>query len=89
MPDEIVVYLAKKFITMEPALPEATAVAVQAGRIVAVGDEESLAPWTSRYPSRVDRSLADKIVMPGFIDPHLHPSLPAVLTPGVFLAPED
>ena len=38
----MVVYTAKNIITMEPAMPEATAVAVADGRIVAVGDLNSL-----------------------------------------------
>jgi len=89
MSEDLVIYTAKKFITMEPALPEATAVAVKDGRIVGVGTLESLKPWTDSHPYRVDTMLEDKVVMPGLIDPHVHPSLPAVLTPGVFLAPDD
>ena len=38
--NELVVYTAKKIITMEPAMPEASAVAVADGRIVAVGTLE-------------------------------------------------
>lgn len=87
--DELVIYTAKKFITMEPALPEATAVAVADGRIVAVGSLESLEPLRLRRKGRIDDTLADKVVMPGFIDPHVHPSLPAVLTQFPFLAPDD
>jgi predicted amidohydrolase YtcJ len=86
---DLVVYTAKKIITMEPALPEATAVAVSDGRIVAVGSLESLKSWTDAHPTRIDRSLEDKVLMPGFIDPHVHPSLPAVLTQFPFLAPDD
>ena len=86
---DLVVYTAKKIITMEPALPEATAVAVSDGHIVAVGSLESLKPWTDAHPTRIDRSLKDKVLMPGFIDPHVHPSLPAVLTQFPFLAPDD
>ena len=86
---QLVVYTAKKIITMEPALPEATAVAVADGRIVAVGTLESLEPWLAASDVTVDRSLQDKILMPGFIDPHVHPSLPAVLTQFPFLAPDD
>jgi predicted amidohydrolase YtcJ len=86
---QLVVYTAKKIITMEPALPEATAVAVGDGRIVAVGTLESLEPWLAASDVTVDRSLQDKILMPGFIDPHVHPSLPAVLTQFPFLAPDD
>ena len=41
---QLVVYTAKKIITMEPALPEATAVAVADGRIV------RWAPWNHSSP---------------------------------------
>ena len=87
--NELVVYTAKKIITMEPAMPEASAVAVADGRIVAVGTLESLQSWTSQKGARIDRRFEDKIILPGFIDPHVHPSLPAVLTQFPFLAPDD
>jgi predicted amidohydrolase YtcJ len=86
---ELVVYTARKIITMEPALPEATAVAVADGRIVSVGTLESLQPWLAVSEVTIDRSLEDKILLPGFIEPHVHPSLPAVLTQFPFLAPDD
>ena len=41
---ETVVFTAKTIRTMEPALPLASAVAVEDGRIVAVGTIDSLAP---------------------------------------------
>ncbi len=86
---ELRVYTAKKIITMEPALAEATAVAVADGRIVSVGSLESLQPWLEGREVSIDRSLQDKVLLPGFIDPHVHPSLPAVLTQFPFLAPDD
>ena len=86
---ELVIYPAKKIITMEPALPEAEAVAVEDGRIVAVGSLKQLEPLRAQRAGRVDRSLEDKVLMPGFIDPHVHPSLPAVLTQFPFIAPDD
>ena len=86
---ELVVYTARKIITMEPALPQATAVAVADGRIVSVGTLESLKPWLAVSDVTIDRSLEDKVLLPGFIDPHVHPSLPAVLTQFPFLAPDD
>jgi predicted amidohydrolase YtcJ len=86
---ELRVYTAKKIITMEPALAEATAVAVADGRIVSVGSLESLQPWLQGREVSIDRSLEDKVLLPGFIDPHVHPSLPAVLTQFPFLAPDD
>lgn len=86
---ELVIYPAKKVITMEPALPEAEAVAVSDGIIVAVGSLEALEPLRLQRNGRIDHSLQDKYLMPGFIDPHVHPSLPAVLTQFPFLAPDD
>jgi predicted amidohydrolase YtcJ len=86
---DTVVYTAKKIITMEPALAEATAVAVSEGRVVAVGSLESLAAVIELREATIDRSLEGKVLMPGFIDPHVHPSLPAVLTQFSFLAPDS
>ena len=86
---ELVVYTAKVIRTMEPALPIATAVAVENGEIVAVGSEKSLQPLVIARAGRMDRQFEDHIVLPGFIDPHVHPALPAVLTQFPFLAPDD
>lgn len=86
---ELVVYTAKLIRTMEPALPVATAVAVENGEIVAVGSEASLQPLITARGGRVDRQFEGRIVLPGFIDPHVHPALPAVLTQFPFLAPDD
>ena len=77
---ELVIYTAQKIITMEAALPEASAVAVADGRIVAVGSLKSLSSWSDQKEVRIDRRFENKVIMPGFIDPHVHPSLPAVLT---------
>ncbi|MEH6587696.1 MAG: amidohydrolase [Halioglobus sp.] len=85
----VTVYTARKVITMEPGLSDATAVAVADGRIVGVGDLSSLQDWIDRRGGYVDRTLEDKVLMPGFIDPHVHPSLPAVVTQFPFLAPDD
>ncbi len=85
----ITVYVAKKIITMEPSMPEATAVAVADGRIVGGGSLDTLKPWISTYNADIDDTFKDKVLMPGFIDPHLHPSLLAVLGQVPFLAPDD
>jgi len=87
--DKITVFTAKKVITMTESMPTAEAVAVADGRIVSVGTLESLKPWLNQYPHEIDNTFADKIIMPGLIDPHVHPSLPAVLTQFPFLAPDD
>ncbi len=86
---KMTVFPARKIITMIASMPTATAVAVASGKIVAVGSLESLRPWLDRYPFEVDDRFADKVLMPGLIDAHIHPSLPAVATQFPFLAPDD
>lgn len=68
----ITVYSAKKIYTMDPGLPVAEAVAVLDGRVLSIGTLESMQPWLSRYEHRIDDSLSDKIILPGFIEPHTH-----------------
>lgn len=87
--DKLTVFTAGKIITMETALPEATAIAVANGRIVAVGNLASLQPWIDERGADINRRFEDKVLMPGFIDPHVHPSLPAILTLFPFIAPDD
>ncbi|AQQ69361.1 hydrolase [Microbulbifer agarilyticus] len=83
------IFVAKDIITMEDSMPRASAVAVADGRIVAVGSLDSLKSWIDARGAKIDRRFEDKVLMPGFIDPHVHPSLPAVLTQFPFLAPDD
>lgn len=71
--NEITVFIAKKIITMDPAWPEATAVAVQNGKVLSVGSLADLQPWLSKYPNHVDKTFANKIIMPGFVEAHAHP----------------
>ncbi|WP_313297263.1 amidohydrolase [Diaphorobacter sp.] len=73
---------------MDDSLPEATAVGVIGDRIVAVGDLASMDPWREGREVIVDERLADKVLMPGFIDNHLHPYLGAIMTPMEIIAPE-
>ena len=71
----ITVFVAKKIVTMDPGWPMATAVAVRDGKILSVGSLEDLRPWLQLVPYRIDRTFADKILLPGFIEPHGHPVL--------------
>ena len=86
---DVVIYTAKKIITMEPSLPEASAVAVADGRIVAVGSLDSMTYWSNQKTTTINTRFKDKVIMPGFIEPHVHPSLPAVLTQFPFIAPDS
>lgn len=85
----LTVLRAKRILTMEPDLPEATAVGILDGRIAGVGAMSDLQPWLDHHEHVVDDSLADKVLLPGFIDPHVHPLLPAILTQMPFAAPDD
>lgn len=85
----ITVFTARMVRTMDEALPEATAVAVRNGQIVEVGTLESLRPWLDRHEHTIDDRFADKVLMPGFIDPHVHPALMALLLGTQWLPPED
>lgn len=83
------IFVANKIITMERDRPTATAVAVSGQTIVAVGslDEVKAKLGTTAY--RVDNTFADKVVLPGFIDQHLHPILGALTLAVEVIAPED
>ncbi|MEM7408316.1 MAG: amidohydrolase family protein [Pseudomonadota bacterium] len=83
--NEITVFTARRFITMNPSNPSATAVAVRDGRILEVGSMETIQPWLESGPHRIDERFADCVVLPGLIDPHLHPSMAAVLLPMHFI----
>jgi predicted amidohydrolase YtcJ len=72
----VTVFVAKKIITMDPGWPEATAVAIQDGKILSVGrDLKDLQPWLKGREYKLDVSFKDKILTPGFIESHGHPSL--------------
>ena len=87
--EEIVVYTAKRIVTMEPSQPHATAVAVRGGVILSVGDEAELAPWLAGRAHRMDRRFERSVLLPGLIDNHLHPLMAALLLPMEFITPED
>ncbi|HAC80610.1 MAG: amidohydrolase [Candidatus Binatia bacterium] len=86
--EKLKVFVARKIITMDLALPEATAVAVRGDTIVSVGSLESLSPWLAKYPHQIDRTFADAVLMPGLIDPHLHPMMAAVILSMNFATPD-
>lgn len=66
---ETVIFTAAKIVTMNPSNPEATAVAVRDGRILAVG---TLAECQSWGEATVDDRFADQALVPGFVEAHGH-----------------
>lgn len=81
----IQVFTARKVITMNPSWPTATAIAVRDGKILEVGSLESLKPWLAQDEFEIIDRFADQVIMPGLIDPHLHPLMAAVLLPMQFI----
>lgn len=67
--DDIRVYVARKILTMNPAQPVATHVAVCDGRILAVGGRQEMRRWTDAAPIE---ALHDKVLMPGLVEGHCH-----------------
>ncbi len=86
---EITVYTARAIHTMNPSFPVARAVAVSDERIIEVGDPETLRPWLDAHPHRFDDRFKNHVLMPGFIDPHLHPSMAALLLQMDFITAMD
>ena len=63
------VYTARSVHTFDPARATASAVAVRDGRFLAVGDPNDL---VATYDGSLDRTLEDKVLMPGFVEAHCH-----------------
>ena len=64
-----VVYRARRILTMNPARPEATHVAVRDGRILGAGSLGELEGWGEHT---LDERFADKVLMPGLVEGHSH-----------------
>ncbi|MEE8475056.1 MAG: amidohydrolase [Myxococcota bacterium] len=75
------VLVAKKILTMEPDQPVATAVAIASGRILALGSLDEVRAALGDRSFDVDTRFRDHILMPGFVDPHIHPTLAATILP--------
>jgi len=65
----ITIYQARKIVTMNPSRPLATHVAVRDGRILGAGSFDELTGWGKH---KVDRTFADKVLMPGLVEGHSH-----------------
>ena len=67
--DTTTIYRARRILTINPARPFATHVAVREGRILGAGTLEELAGW-GEY--QLDDRFADKFLLPGFVEGHSH-----------------
>jgi len=70
MPQADIIIENARVLTLDPARLRATAVALKAGKILAVGDHEAVVGLASAGTRRIDAGGAT--VLPGFIDSHIH-----------------
>lgn len=67
--NKITIYPARQIITMNPANPRATHVAVQDGLILGAGSLSELAVWGDY---ELDERFAEHVLVPGFVEAHAH-----------------
>jgi hypothetical protein len=69
---DVTVFTASQVVTMNPEQPRAHAVAVRDGRILSVGALEEMQGWLAEGRHTVDRTFQQSVILPGFIDAHMH-----------------
>ncbi|TAF65327.1 MAG: hypothetical protein EAZ55_08685 [Cytophagales bacterium] len=76
----ITIYYGGDIITMEGDKPNyAEAIAIQGDKIIFVGSKEDAQKYEDKTTQWID--LKGKTLLPGFIDPHLHPVIAATILP--------
>ena len=82
-----VMYMGGDIITMDGKTLELTeAVVTQYDEIVYVGP---LSEAKENFPNAKQHDLKGNTLMPGFVEPHVHPSLAATMLPNEIIAPYD
>ena len=80
-----VIFFGGDIITVNDQQPDAEAVAIKDGRIVFVGDKNAAFDWKGEKTTLID--LQGKTLMPGFIDPHTHVMLNALIAASIDVSP--
>ncbi len=87
--NEVTIYEARSIITMEPGYPEARFIAASDGIILGLAQtEDELEAWTRGRKTTLDRRFKDAVLMPGFIEPHIHPMQTIMMLAIPFISPE-
>ncbi len=81
------IFTGAKIFTSDKSQPWAEAVAIKGGKIVYVGDDAGIDGW--RGDNTQDIDLNGQLVLPGFVDSHVHPGLIGLLTNVVFITDSD
>ncbi len=87
-PGDTTVYVAKSFLTMDSKLSRAQAVAVRDGRFIAVGTLDQVKQAAGK-DARIDQTFADKVVLAGIVEQHVHPLLAALTMNTKVISIED
>jgi len=87
--DAITIYTAKTIVTLDPGTPTAKAVAVRDGKILGAGSLEEMQAWGDPETIRIDRSFENNVIVPGFIEAHMHAQLTGILWQGVYVGRYD
>ena len=86
--EDITIYTAKHIITVDEDMPSAEAIAVNTdGKIVAAGDFKSLK--SELKGADINTRFAEKTIVPGLIDPHIHMVLGSMMYGLDFVPPWD
>ena len=83
----IKIYIASEIVTLNTKNDEVEAVAVQNSKIIDVGSAEKLS--TSYPDADVVLDYQDHVIVPGFIEHHIHPFLAAVTMNSEIIAIDD
>jgi predicted amidohydrolase YtcJ len=88
-PQKITIYTAKTIVTLDPGTPSGQAVAVMNGKILGVGTLDEVRGWATNQDVEIDRRFQDAVIVPGFIEAHMHPQITGVLWQGVYVGRFD
>ena len=81
------IYIAKEIVTLEQNYSIASAVAVEDGRIKAVGEVDEI---VKQFPkAQINQAYSDDVLVPGLIEHHVHPNLAAITMLSEVIAIED
>ncbi len=74
--EDITIYHAKEIITLDEKVASANAVSVKSDRVIAIGSLDDL---IDRNPdASINRQFQNDVIVPGFIEHHIHPFLSAI-----------
>ena len=74
--NDITIYHAKEIVTLDEKVASANAVSVKSDRIMAIGSLDDLIERNT--DASIDHQFQNDVIVPGFIEHHIHPFLSAI-----------